>query len=289
MVADATLASDRLAALAVLLETFGSRRLYPAELLRAAGSLIGDAVGPAGLEGLTATQRRALLGQIRTALFSNVRMLRGETGWTAEDNALILAAGDAVVGLAQAFHDRVVPALDGLALRLEMPTGAFLNLGAGTGTIALGMARLWPELGIVGVEPLDAARTEALARIRAAGLESRIEMLGGHAEHITLERAFDMAWLPAMFFPPASLAPSLVRARIALKPGGWLVMPIQNDQASAERLAQLRFRVAVFGGSILDADGLGNMGRLAGFTRLQLLSAPATSPTRFAALQAPQA
>ena len=46
----------------------------------------------------------------------------------------------------------IAPKLDGLAARLEAPGAAFLDVGVGVGLLGVEMARLWPNLRIVGID-----------------------------------------------------------------------------------------------------------------------------------------
>jgi cyclopropane fatty-acyl-phospholipid synthase-like methyltransferase len=66
--------------------------------------------------------------------------------------------------------------LAGLAERLNAPSASFLDVGVGVGVIAIEMCRAYPALRVVGLEPAEAPRREALGRIAAAGLSDRIEI-----------------------------------------------------------------------------------------------------------------
>lgn len=285
-IASAMLANDRLAALALLLDAEQTGRDLSVDLLKAATELLQHAVVLDQVDVIEPHQRLADLGQIRTAAWANGRLLDGASPrWDEASPSLLMAAGDAVAMLPQVFHDRIVPALDDVADRLSRRDAAFLNLGSGVATLALGMATLWPALRIVGIEPLDLARRIAQRRIVNADLAERIELRGGRAEDMTEVGAFDLAWLPAMFFPKISMAPALAQAAKALRPGGWLVLPVMNATAPEERQAQIRFRIASFGGCALTPDEAWRLGQPAGFAEQRLVLTMPSAPVCFAALR----
>jgi SAM-dependent methyltransferase len=165
------------------------------------------------------------------------KKLGSQSGWTNTDPALLQAAGEVSIGFAQALKTNLAPAL-GLSPR------RFLDVGVGVAALSIEMARLWPELQIVGIDPLEAALVLARENVRRAGLESRIELRQQRGEDLTDREAFDLAWIPGLFVPEEAVAGLVSRVREALVPGGWLLYATARSVDDPVT----RRRVAGFGG-----------------------------------------
>jgi SAM-dependent methyltransferase len=124
---------------------------------------------------------------------------------------------------------RFVPHIEVLASRraevgeaLRGP-GALLDVGTGTGWLAIEAARAWPAWKVVGIDRHGPALDLARANVAASGTAGRIELRRQSVEQLEDVEVFSMAWLPGPFLPPGIVAAALERCRRALRPGGWLV------------------------------------------------------------------
>jgi hypothetical protein len=106
------------------------------------------------LEGLTAAELTPLLAEIRLTLLLNAQLLLSpaRTGWTHTEGELLQSIGEFSATFPNALK-QTLPRLEGLADRLESPDGALLDVGVGIGAIAIAMARVWPRLRVVGIDP----------------------------------------------------------------------------------------------------------------------------------------
>jgi hypothetical protein len=59
---------------------------------------------------------------------------------------------------------------------------------------------------------------------------------------------FDLAWLPSLFVPYQPVPDIVARVFMALKPGGWLLVPVLRPTNDLLATALSRLRVAMFGG-----------------------------------------
>lgn len=212
-------------------------------------------VGLLGLEGeLAAAPPRTLvtlLGELRTMALTDVRLLfaasRGP-GWRHHEPELLQAAGDVSLGFPEVLATTVAPSLDGLIERLAAPGASFLDVGVGVAAMSIEMARRWPALRVVGIDPWAPAVTLARERVRGAGLGERIELRVQAGEDCRDRDAFDLAWVPGVFVPDHAIAAVLDRVHDALRPGGWVLLPTMKTSEDPLAAALTRLRVAMFGG-----------------------------------------
>jgi hypothetical protein len=110
-----------------------------------------------------------------------------------------------------------------LDARLHEPGATLLDVGAGAAGVGLALARLYPRLGVVAVEPSPWALVEARAAVEARGLAGRFELRQLFGQDLRDEGRFALAHVAQAWLPDSVLGPVLVAARRALVPGGWLV------------------------------------------------------------------
>jgi len=203
------------------------------------------------VENLPAAEITPMLGQIRTFALANAKLLfsvtRG-TGWNHVEPELLQAAGDASAGFPERLKAGVAPNLEGLSARLATPGAAFLDIGVGVAALSIAMARAWPTLDIVGIDPWPPALAMAPEAVAVAGLSDRIVLREQAGQEITDRNAFDLAWLPSLFVPHEAVADIVACVSAALRPGGWLLVPILRPTGDALATALSRLRVAMFGG-----------------------------------------
>ena len=108
----------------------------------------------------------------------------------------------------------------GLADRLSAPTASFLDVGTGVGVIAIEMCHAYPQLRVVGLEPAQAPRREAIERVADAGLSDRIDIRAQALEALTDVECFDLAYVPQVFLPDEAFPSGIPLVWRALRPGG---------------------------------------------------------------------
>jgi tRNA A58 N-methylase Trm61 len=111
--------------------------------------------------------------------------------------------------------------LDGLGPRLAAPGAALLDVGTGTGWLAIALARAFPSARVVGIDPFEPALELAAANVAAEGLGERVELRRLDVADLADVDAFDAVWLPLPFLPAEVLPVATKAAARALRPGGW--------------------------------------------------------------------
>ncbi len=238
------------------------------DLLREAGAL-------QALEGTSAAEVAPLLAEIRHfwALDDDLLANPGRApGWTYTDPDVLQGGGDITAGFANVLP-RLLPMLEGLAPRLEGAGATFLDVGTGVAGLAIGMARKWPALHVVGLDVWGPSLSLARKNVADAGLGDRIEIREQPGEDLLDERAFDLAWIPAPFLPPKELGRLVDQVHRSLKPGGWLLFAAAKAGEDL-RGAALRFRVALYGGAPSTQAEIEALLTEKGFTAVRTLPSP---------------
>lgn len=225
----------------------------------------------------TPNELRPLLGEVRTLAFANAKMMsaggRG-AGWEHHERDLLQAAGDVSFAVPHTLKNVIAPKLDGLVDRLSSPGAAFLDVGVGVAVLTIEMARLWPSLRVVGVDPWAPALAIARENVAATGLEGRIELREQAGEDLTDVGAFDLAWIPSAFVPERSISKLTARVHRALRPGGWLLFPTLHVSGDPLLAALARFRTASFGGFVSTTQEVEQLLRSSGFSDARTLPSP---------------
>lgn len=244
---------------------------------------IVEALGAsAALAAASELELRALLGEIRTYSLTHAKLLFAASrraGWRHGEPELLAAAGDVSSIVAHRIHSVIAPQLDGLAARLDAPDAMFLDVGVGVACLSVEMALLWPRLRVVGIDPHAIALTLARERVRAAGLERRVELREQSAEELCEQQRYDLAWLPSLFLPEASVPAIVERVVRALRPGGWLLFPCMRADGDGLERALARLRTALFGGYMGGVVQVERLLAAHGLTSVRALAGPATALT----------
>ena len=238
------------------------------DLLRQAGAL-------QALDGTSVAEIAPLIAEIRHfwALDNDFLATPDRTpGWTYTDADVLQGGGEITEGFANVLP-RFFPQLEGLASRVEAPDAAFLDVGTGVGRLAIGMARKWPSLRVVGLDIFGPSLALARKNVVEAALQQRIELREQCGEELPDERAFDLAWIPAPFVPPHALPRLVDRVHRALKPGGWLLFAAAKPGEDL-RGAALRFRVALYGGAPSTQQEIEKLLAQSGLTEVRTLPGP---------------
>jgi hypothetical protein len=274
-----------LAALAAALHERSTAERLPAELRASVDEVLGALGARELVERLAPSDRRSLLGELRTLAATDGRLASGAPvapGWTPTEAQLIGAAGDVSSELARTLQRSLAPLLPGLSDRLAA-AAAFLDVGAGSAALSIEMARTFPELRVVGLEPWAPAVALARRNVREAALDGRVELRELRGEQLSDESCFDLAWVPTFFIPRAVLQRVLERVRHALRPGAWLLLPVLVGQQATLRASVLRLRVSLWGGSALTFDGARETLQTLGFQSVQTLPSAPTAMTELVA------
>jgi len=211
---------------------------------------------------------RSSLGQAATAAF------RDQHGgdWGAFADEILVAQGRASAMGGQGTAVFVVPVLDGLAERFAGGDGVLLDVGVGVAEMACAFCQAVPGARVVGIDPLPRVIELAAATVASHGLAELKD-----------EEAFDLAWLPLPFIPPAAVREGLPRVLRALRPGGWLLLPAAAVEPGASGEIA-RWQVHVFGGTLLSDHERTELLRAAGFASpIPLSTPPGTLPPLLAA------
>lgn len=144
-------------------------------------------------------------------------------------------------GYAQWWAPVLAPAVASLLDRVAVLAGAgptrLIDIGTGTGQLALGALTRWPEVSIVGVDASTGMRAMADAnaeRVLDGSVRSRFRTAVAFADRLPFEDgSFDLALSSFVFQLVPNRARALREARRVLRPGGTLayVSWLQDDRA----------------------------------------------------------
>jgi SAM-dependent methyltransferase len=252
-----------------------------------------DAYGPAPAALALSADRAAgdrLAAEARSSLLQAADFGKGGPidleGWRHEDPAILHAQGvsssGAVPALAAAF-----PSLGDLGERLERPGAAALDVGTGVAAIAVALARRFPGLRVVGLEPAKAPMAEARRNVVAAGLDRRIELRGQRVEDLPDEEAFDLAFLPLVFLSTATVRAGLSAIHRALRPGGWVVTVSVDAAGETLAPALARLKATLWGSEPLAPAAIRELLEEAGYADVREFDAPAGGTLRPIAARRP--
>ena len=174
---------------------------------------------------VTRPQGAPIVGMTRALLAQSADLVDDPEragGWTPDDDALLQGIGRQsapIAGIVAAASGH----LDGLAEALAAPDAALLDVGTGTGWLAMAFAQAFPAAHVVGIDIYERSLALARQNVAAAGLSDRVELRSEDATRLAAGDTYDVIWLP-MPFLPRTIVPAVVEAAAAaLRPGGWLL------------------------------------------------------------------
>jgi 2-polyprenyl-3-methyl-5-hydroxy-6-metoxy-1,4-benzoquinol methylase len=175
-----------------------------------------DEIGAAG---------QPIIGMVRAFLRQATELVEnpGRIGeWDHVDEAILQGVGRLSMAITSAFRV-ATEALDGLGERLRIPGSTFLDVGTGTGWLAIAIARTFPDAHVTGIDIFEPALRLAHQNVTAEGMQDHVDLRELNAVDITDEAAFDAIWLPLPFMPAAIVPQAVASCARALRPGGWLL------------------------------------------------------------------
>jgi predicted O-methyltransferase YrrM len=200
----------------------------------------------------------------------------GRPGWAEQDGATKSALGRASGRGGSAIVNDLAPRLGDLAARLARPGTAALDVGTGVAELAVGLAEAAPALRVVGIDVLDDVLAVARRTVADCGLADRVELRRQDVATLAEVHAFDLAYLPAHFVAVAAVEAALPRIMVALRPGGWLVVPVR--QGDGTELAATVTAWTYAGCACWNAAETQQRLRAAGFVDLQGITLHPTAP-----------
>lgn len=191
-------------------------------------------------------------------------------GWSPSDPEVIRGQAEISRQIAYATAPRMKEAFPDVGALLGREGAVLLDVGVGAAGGAIGFAKAFPRLRIVGVDPLPGALVEARANVAAHGMEERIELRAQRGDEITDVDRFDVAFVPATFFSDAALVATIHTLLTALKPDGVILTAAWRDvgEPRASSISKLRFEL--WGGGPRTTDEVTALLDAAGFRNVRL-------------------
>jgi precorrin-6B methylase 2 len=194
-------------------------------------------------------------------------------GWPADDRVVARAQGklsESTAPLMAKLFDR----LPGLRERLDRPGASMLDVGAGAAGLCVALARSFPELRVIGIEPSAEALAEARSVVASAGLGRRIALRQQLGEDMDDDGLHTAAWVAQMFVPDAAIE-AVWRATLrALELGGVLITVAIARTGDDFFSAITRWRNAGWGGGVRTAEVVVAQLEAAGFVDVAALPTP---------------
>ena len=207
------------------------------------------AIDPRWLDCIDTQQAALALAFVQTVFRQALDLLDNPVrapGWRYRDPAVLQAQGQLSRQVARGI-DALASQRPKLSAMLLRP-GAVLDVGTGVGWLAIELARAWPALRVVGLDPWEPALALARQNVGVSGLADRIELRTQRVEELDEAGAFALAWLPGPFIGREIACSALARVQRALVPGGWLIFGLNPAPADPVEQALESLRTARGGG-----------------------------------------
>jgi SAM-dependent methyltransferase len=161
--------------------------------------------------------------------------------WSETDPALLQGLGRLSMSIADAVAVAAAE-LGDLRQRLTGTGSVLLDVGTGTGWLAIALARAFPGSRVVGLDVFETALGLAAANVAAERLGDRVELRRQDVAQLAEIERYDVVWLPLPFLPPDVVPAAIANGARALRPGGWLLPGtfVGPDDDLARLLVDLR-------------------------------------------------
>lgn len=162
-------------------------------------------------------------------------------GWSTTDVGVLQGVGRLSMAIAPVIAG-VAPGLPGLATSLAKSGASILDIGTGTGWLAIALARTFPNARVTGIDIYETSLELARANVAAEGLSDRVTLELCDVTKLARPDTFDAVWLPLPFLPREIIASAIERSVDVLRPGGWLLPGTfaGPDDELSQRLLELR-------------------------------------------------
>jgi precorrin-6B methylase 2 len=207
------------------------------------------ATDPRMLDGIDDSQGATAIALIRAIFRQAMDLLDNpgrEAGWTYRDSEILQTQGQISRLIVRSINTLAAQRSDFRSI-LQRP-GAFLDVGTGTGWLAIEAARSWPSLRVVGIDPWEPALALARQNLAASGLAERVEVRLQRVEELDETSTYTLAWIPGPFIGAKVGGRALPLIRRALKPGGWLIFGLNAPLPGPLEEAISSLRVVRWGG-----------------------------------------
>jgi precorrin-6B methylase 2 len=144
----------------------------------------------------------------------------------------------------------------------------FVDIGVGGAGGACAIAKLYPKLRVIGVDPLPAALAEARANIAARGLSDRIELRAQRGDELTEPNSIDIAFLPAKFFGDEGVIATFRALSRSLKPDGIIMTAAWRDVGEPRAAAVSKLRNELWGAGPRTTEEITAIAIEAGFKKI---------------------
>lgn len=221
--------------------------------------------------------KEVLLAQLRSTDLQSRQLVDGArhgnlvAGWQHTDPMLLEAQGRSGKGAIPAMVQAIGQNPE-LAARLGRPSASFLDVGVGVGVIAIELCRAFPTLRVVGLEPAAAPLALARRNVAAEDLADRIELRQQGVQDLQDREAFDLAFVAQVFIPDGAFEAGLANVWRALRPGGWLQMPVISATGDDLEAVLSRLRNVLWGGGARLPEQVAETARQVGFTGVQIVA-----------------
>ena len=170
-------------------------------------------------------------GSVRAAQFEGC-LTGGADYWQLDDtDRLLVATGvspDPASPATMMMARRDLETLPDVVAALERG-GRALELGCGVGSRMCALLQAFPAATAVGLELATGLVEYGQRRAEALGVGDRVTYIAGDATAYQPAAEFDLVTWSQFFFPTRTRQAALSVARHALRPGGWITMPVLWD------------------------------------------------------------
>ena len=209
--------------------------------------------------------------------FGNTRALVDEarrgtlvTGWRPYDAEVIRSQAQLSLQMSSTMSRVMKDLAPDVGTLLERDGAVHLDVGVGGAGGAIGMAKSFPKLRIVGIDPLPAALVEARANVAAHGLQDRIELRAQRGDELTEVNHFDTAFLPGKFFDDDAFQAALNTLAKALKSDGVILTGAWRDVGEPRAAAVSKLRCEMWGAGPRTTEEVTARLNAAGFKNIRL-------------------
>ena len=209
--------------------------------------------------------------------FGNTRALADEarrgtlvTGWRPFDPEVIRSQAQLSLQMSLAMARPMKDAWPDVGALFEREDAVHLDVGVGGAGGAIGMAKAFPKLRIVGIDPLPAALVEARANVAAHGMQARIELRPQRGDELTEVNHFTTAFLPSKFFDDAAFQATLHTLFKALTTDGAILTAAWRDVGEPRAAAISQLRCEMWGAGPRTTDEVTAMLNAAGFRNVRV-------------------